>query len=137
MLLPRYAVPGGVLSICGVVTHVLLLYAVCLFSRCSLLAHLYLWFDELLCSSDVAPPLKMWCPKLLLSSFRVRVLLSTCGVQVGSSLVAMCVLLSSCGGGIHWSCIMGLGVPLEVRWVSTIVVVGWPSVLAMCSMVSV
>ena len=137
MLLPRYAVPGGVLSICGVVTHVLLLYAVCLFSRCSLLAHLYLWFDELLCSSDVEPPLKMWCPKLLLSSFRVRVLLSTCGVQVGSSLVAMCVLLSSCGGGIHWSCIMGLGVPLEVRWVSTLVVVGWPSVLAMCSMVSV
>ena len=137
MLLPRYAVPGGVLSICGVVTHVLLLYAVCLFSRCSLLAHLYLWFDELLCSSDVEPPLKMWCPKLPLSSFRVRVLLSTCGVQVGSSLVAMCVLLSSCGGGIHWSCIMGLGVPLEVRWVSTLVVVGWPSVLAMCSMVSV
>ena len=137
MLLPRYAVPGGVLSICGVVTHVLLLYAVCLFSRCSLLAHLYLWFDELLCSSDVEPPLKMWCPKLPLSSFRVRVLLSTCGVQVGSSLVAMCVLLSSCGGGIHWSCIMGLGVPLEVRWVSTLVVVGWPSVLAMCIMVSV
>ena len=137
MLLPRYAVPGGVLSICGVVTHVLLLYAVCLFSRCSLLAHLYLWFDELLCSSDVEPPLKMWCPKLPLSSFRVRVLLCTCGVQVGSSLVAMCVLLSSCGGGIHWSCIMGLGVPLEVRWVSTLVVVGWPSVLAMCSMVSV
>ena len=137
MLLPRYAVPGGVLSICGVVTHVLLLYAVCLFSRCSLLAHLYLWFDELLCSSDVEPPLKMWCSKLPLSSFRARVLLSACGVQVGSSLVAMCVLLSSCGGGIHWSCIMGLGVPLEVRWVSTLVVVGWPSVLAMCSMVSV
>ena len=116
MLLPRCAVPEGVLSICGVVTPVLLLYAVCLFSRCNLLAHLYLWFDELLCSSDVAPPLKMWCPKLLLSSFRVRVLLSTCGVQVGSSLVAVCGLLSSCGGGLHWSCIRGLGVPLKVRW---------------------
>ena len=31
----------------------------------------------------------MWCAKLLLSSLRVRVLLSTC-VQVGSSLVAVC-----------------------------------------------
>ena len=80
MLLPRCAVPGGVLSFCGVVTHVLLLYAVCLFYKYSLLAYLYLWFDELLSSSDVEPPLKMWCAKWLFSSFRVRVLLSTCGV---------------------------------------------------------
>ena len=137
MLFPSCTLPGVFLSNCGVGTPVLLHHAVLLLSRCSLLAHLYLWFDELLCSSDVEPPLKMWCPKLPLSSFRARVLLSACGVQVGSSLVAMCVLLSSCGGGIHWSCIMGLGVPLEVRWVSTLVVVGWPSVLAMCSMVSV
>ena len=108
--------PGGVLSICGVVTPVLLLYAVCLFSRCSLLTHLYLWFDGLLSSSGGEPPLKMWCAKFFLPSFRVWVLLSTCGVQVGSSLVAVCGILSSCGGGLHWSCIRGLGVPLKVRW---------------------
>ena len=101
MLLPRCAVPGGVLSICGVVTPVMLLYAVCLFSRCSLLTHLYLWFDGLLSSSCGEPPLKMWYAKLLLPSFRVRVLLSTCGVQVGSSLVAVCGFLSSCGGRLQ------------------------------------
>ena len=89
---------GGVLSICGVVTPVLLLYAVCLFSRCSLLAHLYLWFDGLLSGSGVVPPLKVWCAKLLLSSCRVRVLLSTCGIWVGSYLVAVCGLLSSLVG---------------------------------------
>ena len=137
MHLPSCAVPGEVLSSCGAGTIVLLHHAVWLFSSCSLLVHLYLLFEGLLSRSGVEPPLKMWCAKLPLSSCRVWVLLSTCGVQVGSSLVAMCVLLSSCGGGIHGSCIMGLGVPLEVRWVSTIVVVGWPSVLAMCSMVSV
>ena len=98
MLLPRCAVPGGVLSFCGVVTHVLLLYAVCLFYKYSLLAYLYLWFDELLSSSDVEPPLKMWCAKLLLSSCRAWVLLSTCNVWVGSSLVAVSGLPSSSAG---------------------------------------
>ena len=137
MLLPRCAVPGGVLSFCGVVTHVLLLYAVCLFYKYSLLAYLYLWFDELLSSSDVEPPLKMWHVKRLFSSFRMRVCLSSCGNQVGFSLVAMCALLFSCREGLHWSCIMGLGVPLEVRWGSTLVVVGWPSVVALLRVVSV
>ena len=47
--------PEGVLSICGVVTPVLLLYAVCLFSRCNLLAHLYLWLEGLLSSRGVEP----------------------------------------------------------------------------------
>ena len=93
--------PGGVLSICGVVTPVLLLYAVCLFSRCSLLTHLYLWFDGLLSSNGGEPPLKIWYAKLLLPSFRIRVLLSTCGVQVGSSLVAVCGFLSCCGGRLQ------------------------------------
>ena len=32
----------------------------------------------------------MWCAKLLLYSCRVQVLLSTCSVWVGSSLVAVC-----------------------------------------------
>ena len=32
----------------------------------------------------------MWCAKLLLSSHRVQVLLSTCGDQVGFSLVTVC-----------------------------------------------
>ena len=55
-----------------------------------MLTHLYLWFDGLLSSNGGEPPLKIWYAKLLLPSFRIRVLLSTCGVQVGSSLVAVC-----------------------------------------------
>ena len=35
---------------------------------------------------------------------------------MGSFLVTMCGLLSSCGGGLLLSFIGRLGVPLEVRW---------------------
>ena len=35
---------------------------------------------------------------------------------MGSFLVAVCGLLSSCGGGLLLSFIGRLGVPLEVRW---------------------
>ena len=51
VLLPSSAVPGDVLSGCGVGIPVLVRYAVRLFSRCSLLDHLYLWFEGLLPNS--------------------------------------------------------------------------------------
>ena len=116
VLLPSCAVPGDVLSSCGVRIPVLVHYAMRLFSRCSLLAHLYLWFERLLSSSGVELPLEVWCSRLLLSRGKVWGLLSSCGVWVSSSLVAVCVLLSSCGWGLLSSCVGGLGVPLELRW---------------------
>ena len=94
-----------------------------------MLAHLYLWFDGLLSTSGVEPPLKMWCANLLPSSCRVCVPFSTCGVQVGSSLVVVgdstgvasgALVFLSRGGGA-----------------STLVVVGWPSEVAVCMVVSV
>ena len=100
VLLPSCAVPGDVLSSCGVRIPVLVHYAMRLFSRCSLQAHLYLWFERLLSSSGVELPLEVWCSRLLLSRGKVWGLLSSCGVWVGSSLVAVCVLLSSCGWGV-------------------------------------
>ena len=54
--------------------------------------------------------------RLLLSRGGVWGLLSTCGVQVGSSLVAVHGLLSNCGEGLPSSFVMGLVVPLELRW---------------------
>ena len=53
---------------------------------------------------------------MLLSRGGVWDLLSSCRVWVGSFLVAVCGLFSSCGGGLLLSFIGRLGVPLEVRW---------------------
>ena len=72
----------------------------------------------------------MWCMRLLLSRGGVWGLLSTCGVQVGSSLVAVYGLLSNCGEGLSSSFVMGLIVPLELRW-------GGSSLIAMCRVASV
>ena len=76
VLLPSCAVPGEVLSSCGMGTLVLSHHVVCLFSSFSLLAHLYLSFEGLLSRSGVEPPLSMWCMRLLLSRGRVWGLLS-------------------------------------------------------------
>ena len=89
MLFPSCTLLGVVLSSCGVGTPVLLHYAVLLLSRCSFLAHLYLWSEWLLSSIGMDPPLEMWCERLLLSSSGVWGLLSTCSVWLGSSLVAV------------------------------------------------
>ena len=53
---------------------------------------------------------------MLLSRGGVWGLISSCGVSVGSFLVAVCGLLSSCGGGPLLSFIGRLCIPLEVRW---------------------
>ena len=76
VLLLSCAVPGEVLSSCGVETLVLSHHVVWLFSSCSLLAHLYLSFEGLLSRSGVEPPLSMWCMRLLHSMGRVWGLLS-------------------------------------------------------------
>ena len=56
----------------------------------------------------------MWCARLLLSRGGVQGLLFSCGVWLGS-FVSVCGLLSSCGGGLQSSCVMGIVVPLELR----------------------
>ena len=61
MLLPSFAVPQEVFSSCGLGTSVLSHDALWLFSWCSLLADLYLWFEGLLFS----------CGRSLLSRFGV------------------------------------------------------------------
>ena len=53
---------------------------------------------------------------MLLSRGGVRGLLSSCGVWLSSFLVAVCGLLSSCGGGLLLNFIGRLVIPLEVRW---------------------
>lgn len=77
----------------------------------------------------------MWCAKLLLSSDRVRILLSTCGVQVGSSLVVVCgssLVVVGDSSGVASGALVFL-----LRWGLHSSGGGWPSLVAVCWVVSV